>query len=68
MRIIAEREEEVKVKGLINIGGNKMKKIVIAVLIAVALMNTSSAFSYWKSPAGSELKDPAPCPFDNNKF
>ena len=45
-----------------------MKKIMMAVLIAVALMNTGSAFAYWKNPAGSELKDPAPCPFDNNKF
>ena len=45
-----------------------MKKIIIAVLIAVALMNTSSAFAYWKAPAGIGLKDPAPCPFDNNKF
>ena len=66
MKSIAEGKEEVKGKGQINKGGNRMKKIMMAVLVAVVLINASSAFAYWKAPAGIVLGDPAPTPFKNN--
>lgn len=68
MKIIAERKEEVKEKGQDGQEGNKMKKMVIAILVAVVLANAGSAFAYWKVPAGIEVRDPAPCPFDNKNF
>lgn len=68
MKIIAERKEEVKGKGQDGQEGSKMKRVVIAVLVAVVLANAGSAFAYWKAPAGIEVRDPAPCPFKINKF
>ena len=44
----------------------KMKMVFIAILIVVTLGNVSSAFAYWKSPAG--LEDPAPSPFKESQF
>ena len=49
-------------------GGNKMKKAIITILVAVVLMNAEQAFAHWKAPVGLVLQDPAPCPFDNKNF
>lgn len=48
--------------------GSKMTKIIMVVLVAIALIGTNNAFAYWKTSAGLEIRDPAPCPFDNNGY
>lgn len=68
MKIITERKEEMKGKGQETKGDNKMKKMVMAILVAVVLVNAGSAFAYLKAPAGIGLTDPAPSPFKNNLF
>jgi len=45
-----------------------MRKAIIAILVAVVLINAEQAFAHWKAPAGVVIKDPAPSPFENNKF
>jgi len=49
-------------------GGNKMRKVFIAILVAVVLINAEQAFAYWKAPAGVVINDPASSPFENSKF
>jgi hypothetical protein len=46
----------------------KMKTAVMVVLIASTLITASSAFAYWKCPAGIEVRDPAPCPFKETNY
>ncbi len=45
-----------------------MKKIIIAVLVAVSLVSASNAFAYWKSPVPAEVCKPTVCSFNNNAF
>ena len=66
--IITQGEEEMNKKARKEKGGNKMKKLIMAILVVIVLVNTTSAFAYWKSPVGLEIKDPAPNPFNENKF
>jgi len=68
MKIIAERVKEMKGKGRKVKGGNKMKKIMIALVVTLILVSTSNAFAHWKAPEGLVLQDPAPCPFDSKKI
>ena len=49
-------------------GGNKMRKAIISILVALVLINAEQAFAHWKAPAGVVINDPAPSPFENNKF
>jgi hypothetical protein len=65
MKSIAERAKEMKGKGRINKGGNRMKRIVIAVLVAVSLVSASNAFAYWKSPVAAEVCIPTAYPVEN---
>lgn len=56
-------------KNQVNRGKRIKTKIVfIAVLIAITLVNANSAFAYWKSPVGMEIRDPAPSPFKEVQF
>lgn len=68
MKIIAERKDEVKRKTTEEKEGSKMKKIVMAFLVAVVLVNAVNAFAYWKTPAGIEVRNPVQGSFNKTQF
>lgn len=44
----------------------EMKKLVMSILAGVIMFSVSTtAFGYWKAPAGTILQDPCPMPFKN---
>ena len=68
IKIITERETEMKLKDQEYKGGGKMKRMAMAVLVAVVLITAGNAFAYRSNPASVEVYKPTACPFDKNQF